>query len=177
LLCPNRLVICIGNKSSLANNNADGGLKLVLGTETGIYLLDRKAKDASIKPRRVLDAKSVSQIEVLEQHQILLVLTEKTLYSYSMEALDPDESNAAVSKRGRKICHANFFKAGVCQGQQLVCAVKTSALSTTIRVYEPMDSMSKKSKKSGLAKMLASSQDVLKPLKVRIDVWLKFICV
>jgi RHO1 GDP-GTP exchange protein 1/2 len=129
-------------------------------------LLDRKARDAGIKPKRVLDCKSVTQIEVLEQHQILLVLTDKTLYSYSMEALDPDDSNAAMSKRGRKICHASFFKAGICQGQQLVCPVKTSALSTTIKVYEPMDSMTKKSKKSGLAKMLASSQDVLKPLKV-----------
>jgi hypothetical protein len=86
-----------------------------------------------------------------------------------MEALDPDDNNAAISKRGRKICHANFFKAGVCQGQQLVCCVKTSALSSTIKVYEPMDSMTKKSKKSGLAKMLANSQDVLKPLKVYIS--------
>lgn len=89
------------------------------------------------------------------------------MYSYPTEALEPDESQSALVKRGRKISHANFFKAGVCQGQQLVCCVKTSALSTTIKVYEPMDSMAKKSKKSGFAKMLASSQDVLKPLKVR----------
>ena len=126
-----------------------------------------------MKPQRVLDCKSVTEIEVLEQHQILLVLTEKTVYSFSMEALDPDDSNAAISKRGRKICHANFFKAGVCQGEQLVCCVKTSALSSTIKVYEPMDSMTKKSKKSGLAKMLASSQDVLKPLKVILSIYCK----
>jgi hypothetical protein len=131
-----------------------------------------------MKPQRVLDCKSVTEIEVLEQHQILLVLTEKTVYSFSMEALDPDDSNAAISKRGRKICHANFFKAGVCQGQQLVCCVKTSALSSTIKVYEPMDSMTKKSKKSGLAKMLASSQDVLKPFKVRpsFTLWCGLTC-
>jgi RHO1 GDP-GTP exchange protein 1/2 len=157
---------CLVGKLLLTDLFKDGGLKLVLGTETGVYLLDRKARDASIKPKRVLDCKSVTQIEVLEQHQILLVLTDKSLYSYSLEALDPDDSNAAMSKRGRKICHASFFKAGICQGQQLVCPVKTSALSSTIKVYEPMDSMTKKSKKSGLAKMLASSQDVLKPLKV-----------
>lgn len=88
------------------------------------------------------------------------------MYSYPTEALEPDESQSALVKRGRKISHANFFKAGVCQGQQLVCCVKTSALSTTIKVYEPMDSMAKKAKKSGFAKMLAGSQDVLKPLKV-----------
>jgi hypothetical protein len=150
------------------NRALDGGRKLVLGTEAGVYLCDRKPKDSSIKPKRVLDLRSVTSIEVLEQHQIFLVLAEKTVYSYSMEALESDEGRADVSKRGRKICHANFFKAGVCQGQQLVCCVKTSALSSTIKVYEPMDSMAKKSKKSGIAKMLASSQDVLKPLKVSL---------
>ncbi|KAF2104651.1 CNH-domain-containing protein [Rhizodiscina lignyota] len=143
----------------------DGGRKLIFGTDTGIYISDRKPKDASIRPKRVLDCKNVTQIDVLEQHQIVLVLSEKTMYSYPTEALEPDESNSALTKRGRKICHANFFKAGICQGQQLVCCVKTSALSTTIKVYEPMDSMMKTKKKSGLAKMLASSQDVLKPLK------------
>jgi hypothetical protein len=140
----------------------DGGRKIVLGTDSGVYVFDRK-KNASSKPYRVLECKNVSQVDVLEQHSIVLVLTDKTLYSYEMEALETEDANSAISKRGRKICHANFFKAGLCQGQQFVCAVKkTSGLSNTLKVYEPMDSMTKKSKKSGLAKMLASNQDVLK---------------
>jgi hypothetical protein len=146
----------------------DGGRKLVVGTDSGIYVCERKPKDASIKPRRALEIKGVAQIDVLEQHSILLVLTDKTLYSYPLEALSPDAGQPGISKRGRKITHANFFKSGICQGQQLVCCVKTSALSSTIRVYEPMDSMTKKSKKSGLAKMLAGNEDVLKPFKVCI---------
>ncbi|KAF1985425.1 Rho1 guanine nucleotide exchange factor 1 [Aulographum hederae CBS 113979] len=142
----------------------DGGRKLVLGTDYGVYVCERKPKDASMKPKRVLDCKSVTQIDVLEQHQILLVLSEKTLYSYSVDALTANDNQA--STRGRKICSANFFKAGVCQGQQLVCCVKTSALSTTIKVYEPMDSMAnKKLKKTGLGKLMLGTQDVLKPLK------------
>ena len=145
----------------------DGGRKLVVGTDAGVYVCDRKPRDASIKPRRALEIKGVTQIDVLEQHSILLVLTDKTLYSYPLEALSPDAGQPGISKRGRKITHANFFKSGICQGQQLVCCVKTSALSSTIRVYEPMDSMTKKSKKSGLAKMLAGNEDVLKPFKVR----------
>ncbi|KAF2672999.1 CNH-domain-containing protein [Microthyrium microscopicum] len=142
----------------------DGGRKLVLGTEAGVYVCDSKPKDSSVKPKRVLDLRSVTSIEVLESHQIFLVLSDKTVFSYSLDALESEDS-AAASKRGRKICHANFFKAGVCQGQQIVCCVKTSALSSTIKVYEPMDSMAKKSKKSGFAKMLTTSQDVLKPLR------------
>lgn len=142
----------------------DGGRKMVFGTDAGIYVADRKPKDASQKPRRVLDIKAVTQVDVLEQHQIVLVLADKTLYSYSIEALDPDESQA-IAKRPRKICHANFFKAGICLGQQLVACVKTSALSTTIKVYEPKENMANKSKKSGFAKMLSTGQDQLKPYK------------
>lgn len=131
-----------------------------------MFIVERKPKDASIRPRRVLDCKSVTQIEVLEQHAIVLVLADKTLYSYSTDALEPDESQAIV-KRPRKICHANFFKAGICLGQQLVAAVKTSALSTTIKVYEPKEQMGNKNKKSGFAKMMLSTggADQLKPYK------------
>jgi len=149
-----------------ANTMADGGRKLVVGTDVGVYLTERKPKDASSRPKRVLDVKSVTQIDVLEQHSILLVLTDKTLYSYPIEALDPEESPLAPSKRGRKISHANFFKIGVFDGQHLVCCVKTTSLSATIKVFKPMESMTNSKKKSGLAKMLAGGQEVLKPHKV-----------
>lgn len=108
----------------------------------------------------------MTQIDVLEQHAILLVLTDKTLYSYAIEALDPEESPLAQSKRGRKISHANFFKIGVFDGQHLVCCVRTTSLSATIKMFKPMDSMTNSKKKSGLAKMLAGGQEVLKPHKV-----------
>ena len=146
----------------------DGARKLVLGTDFGVYLADRKPRDASHKPKRMLDCKMVSQIDVLEQHQILLVLADKVMYSFPLEALDPEESQAAPSKRGRKICHANYFNAGMCNGKLLVCCVKSSSLSSTVKVYEPMDSMTKGKKKSGLSRMLAGGQDALKPYKVSL---------
>ncbi|KAK4503105.1 hypothetical protein PRZ48_006532 [Zasmidium cellare] len=142
----------------------DGGRKLVIGTDFGVYVSERKPKDASQKPKRVLDTKLVTQLEVLEQHQILIVLADKVVYSFPLEALE-DESPGAPSKRGRKICHASYISAGMCNGQTLVCCVKSSSLSSTVKVFEPMDSMTKGKKKSGLAKMLASGQEVLKPYK------------
>lgn len=108
----------------------------------------------------------VTQIDVLEQHQILLVLSDKVMLSFPLDALDPDESQAAPSKRGRKICTANYFNAGMCNGQLLVCCVRSTSLSSTVKVYEPMDSMTKGKKKSGLAKILAGGQEVLRPYKV-----------
>ena len=146
----------------------DGGRKLIYGTDSGIYLADRWPKDKSAKPKRILDANQVSQIDTLEEYQLLLVLSNKTLTSYSFEALDANNQNP-LATRPRKIQgHANFFKAGIGLGRHLVCSVKTSTLSTTIKVYEPMDNLAKGKKKPAISKMFQSGQDALKPFKVPI---------
>ncbi|KAJ5099467.1 Rho1 guanine nucleotide exchange factor 1 [Penicillium argentinense] len=145
----------------------DGGRKLVYGTDSGIYLSERWPKDKSAKPKKVLEASQVTQIDTLEEYQLLLVLANKTLSSYPMDALELGEDNKnALAKRPKKIQgHANFFKAGIGLGRHLVCSVKTSALSSTIKVYEPMDNLAKGKKKSAVSKMFQSGQDTLKPFK------------
>lgn len=111
----------------------------------------------------MLDASSVSQIDILEEYQLLLVLANKTFSSYSMEALDPNDQNPLV-RRPRKIQgHATFFKSGVGLGRHLVCSVKTSAMSTTIKVFEPMEHLAKGKKKS--LKLFQGGQDAFKPFK------------
>ncbi|KAJ9612376.1 RHO1 GDP-GTP exchange protein 2 [Cladophialophora chaetospira] len=143
----------------------DGGRKLIYGTDNGIYIADRWPKDKSVRPKRILDATQVSQIDTLEEYRLLLVLSNKTLTSYPFDALDPNNQNP-LATRPRKIQgHANFFKAGIGLGRHLVCSVKTSALSTTIKVYEPMDDLTKGKKKPAISKMFASGQDALKPFK------------
>ncbi|CAD6501619.1 BgTH12-01869 [Blumeria graminis f. sp. triticale] len=141
----------------------DGGRKLIFGTDCGIYVSDRRAKDGNASPVRVLEAASVTQIDVLEEYQLLLVLSQKSLLSYPLSALNPNEP--ALSKRPKKIQnHCNFFRTGICLGRHLVCCVKSSALSTTIKVFEPNDAMSKGKKQKGF-KMFNSGQDELKAFK------------
>lgn len=124
---------------------------------------DRRSKDAAAKPIRVLEATSVTQIDVLEEYQLLLVLSAKSLLSYPLSALNPNEP--ALAKRPKKIqSHCNFFRTGICLGRHLVCCVKSSALSTTIKVFEPNDAMSKGKKQKGF-KMFNSGQDELKAFK------------
>ncbi|KAG6302921.1 hypothetical protein E4U09_001574 [Claviceps aff. purpurea] len=140
----------------------DGGRKLLYGTDNGIYLSDRKNKEQM--PRRVLETPNVTQIDILEEYQLLLVLSNKTLQSYSLTALNPDEP--AMTKRPKKIQnHCSFFKTGICLGRHLVCCVKSSALSTTIKVFEPNDAMTKGKKQKGLGKFMAGGHDELKPFK------------
>jgi hypothetical protein len=108
---------------------------------------------------------------VLEEYQLLLVLSNKNLSSYPLETLDASDAQSALAKRpGRKIGHASFFRTGVCLGRHLVCCVKTSAPSSTIKVYEPMDSMVKGKKKPAFSKMFQGGQDTLKPFKVGLTI-------
>lgn len=50
-------------------------------------------------------------------------------------------------------------------GRHLVCCVKSSALSTTIKAFEPNDAMTKAKKQKGLGKFMSGGQDELRPFK------------
>ncbi|KAI1000543.1 Rho1 guanine nucleotide exchange factor 1 [Podosphaera aphanis] len=142
----------------------DGGRRLIYGTDSGIYLSERKAKDiGNTTPSRVLDVTNVTQIDVLEEYQLILVLSQKSLLSFALAALNPNEP--AIVKRPKKIqSHCNFFRTGICLGRHLVCCVKSSALSTTIKVFEPNDATSKGKKPKGF-KIFNTGQDELKAFK------------
>jgi len=154
--------------------NPDGGRKLVFGTDTGIYVSDRKPKSPAARPKRVLECTNVTQVDVLEEYQLLLVLATKSLMSYPLEVLDPMDTQSPMLKRPKKIQnHANFFKAGVCMGRHLVCSAKMSGISTTIKVYEPLDTVSKGKKKPAIGRMFQGGQEALKPFKVRVKMNLR----
>ncbi|KAG4304085.1 hypothetical protein PORY_002449 [Pneumocystis oryctolagi] len=144
----------------------DGGRKLIYGTENGVYVSDRKSYSSSkATPVRVLAINGVTQIDVLEEYSILLVLADKTLYSYPMESLDLNDTTL-VNKRPKKIVgHANFFKSGLCLGKLLVCVVKSSVLSSTIKVLEPIESAYRGKKQVPFKFLLQGGQDVLKVFK------------
>lgn len=145
----------------LLTQRTDGGRKLIYGTDAGVYVSDRKSAG---QPRKILDATNVSQIDAMEEYNLLLVLSNKSLISYNLAALDPNES--ALSKKPKKIqSHCSYFKAGISMGRHLVCCVKPTTLSTTIKVYEPNDAMSKNKKQKGFSKMFNAGQDELKPFK------------
>ena len=140
---------------------------MVFGTDTGVYISDRKPKSEDAKPKRVLDVGPVTQIDVLEEYQLLLVLGNKSLMSYPLDVLDANDNTPPMMKRPKKIQnHAHFFQAGVCMGRHLVCSAKMSGISTTIKVWEPSDTLSKNRKKPAIGRMFQGNQDALKPFKV-----------
>lgn len=142
----------------------DGGRKFVYGTDTGIFVSDRRLKASESRPRRAVEIKGVTQVDVMEEYQLLILLADKCLYSLPLEAL---ESSDNTLKRPKKIQgHASFFKAGVCMGRHLVCAAKMSGISTTIKVYEPTETNIKNKKKSAIRSVLQGGGDSLRAFKV-----------
>ncbi|BFZ57098.1 RHO1 GDP-GTP exchange protein 2 [Savitreella phatthalungensis] len=139
----------------------DGGRKLIYGTDNGIYVSDRRPGSATRStPVRVLAIQGATQIDIIEEYGILLVLQDKTLVSFSMEALDVNDNNI-TNKRPKKVSsHASFFKAGICLGRVLVCVVKSSVLSSTIKVFEPVDHRGLGKKQPAFRKLLAGGNDL-----------------
>ncbi|OLL24819.1 Rho1 guanine nucleotide exchange factor 1 [Neolecta irregularis DAH-3] len=143
-----------------------GGRKLAYGTDTGIYVSDRKPHSTTKStPVRTLTLSNVAQMDILEEYGLILVLSDKSLFSFPLEALDPNDQTLA-NKRPRKIAgHLNFFKVGVCLGRFLVCVVKSSVLSSTIKVFEPVDHVSKGKKQPAFRKLLQGGTEMLKVFK------------
>lgn len=165
---------------------ADNGNRVVYGTENGVYLADLREKNKV--PVKVISAPSVTQLDVLEEQGILIVLagtlvhpscgcgltstdvtstfTDKAVQTFFIDHLDPGDAIGAA-KRARKIsANATFFKAGQCLGRTLVCVVKSGNVSSTIKTLEPIDQARGK-KQPTIRKFLQGSNESLRVFKVR----------
>ncbi|CAI2166629.1 18259_t:CDS:10 [Funneliformis geosporum] len=139
----------------------DNYRKLAFGTDLGIYVLEigPNAKPAVC----VIQLEKISQIDILEEFRLLLILADKSLYSYPLESLDPIKSKEATKRTSKISSHASFFKSGTCLGKTLVTVVKTSALNSIIKTLEPIEQKNKN--KSPLKILSGRSNDSLKTYK------------
>ncbi|GAA5960138.1 hypothetical protein JCM8115_002523 [Rhodotorula mucilaginosa] len=140
----------------------DNGNRVVYGTENGVYLADLREKNKV--PVKVISAPSVTQLDVLEEQGILIVLADKAVQTFFIDHLDPGDAIGAA-KRARKIsANATFFKAGQCLGRTLVCVVKSGNVSSTIKTLEPIDQARGK-KQPTIRKFLQGSNESLRVFK------------
>ncbi|KAG0166290.1 RHO1 GDP-GTP exchange protein 2 [Apophysomyces sp. BC1034] len=146
------------------------GKSLVFGSEQGVYL---KQESKSQELVRILTMDKVSQVDILEGSDLILVLADKILYTYSLTTLLSHESGI---KRGRKISsHVSFFKVGQVLDKTdpdrrvektLVCFVRFNAMTSTIRALEPCESVDpKKKSKHHLGRLIRGSNEVLRVYK------------
>lgn len=143
----------------------DNGNRMIYGTDDGVYfsnLRDPKLRE----PVKVINLVDVTQVDVIEELQLLIVLHERSVTTFPLDCLDPNDPNAAL-KRGKRVSsHTSFFKSGICLGRTLVAIVKSSPLSSTIKVLEPVDQNTRgKKQQTGFMRRLNGGQDTLKVFK------------
>ena len=80
---------------------------------------------------------------LLLSDQALIGILEGQVITFPLDALEamyPLVNPLAGLKHAKRIAaHTSFFKSGVCVGRTFVCVVKTSPLSSTIKIFEPID--------------------------------------
>lgn len=93
------------------------------------------------------------------------------LYSFNLDILDNAEKDAAIGVRnGKKIgTNVSFFKLGVCSERTLICAVKSSSLSASIKLLEPVGLGGNKLK-GKFGRLFKSTNDSLRIYKVEISI-------
>ncbi|KAJ6519135.1 CNH domain-containing protein [Mycena sanguinolenta] len=111
--------------------------RILYGTGEGVYLHEMK-KD----PVKVL-ALNVDQVDVLEDYQLLIVLSEREVLTFPLNALDSQDPTAGLKHATCISKDTSFFKAGFCLHRVLVSTVKTSKLSAVIKVLEPQETTKK----------------------------------
>ncbi|KAF7356346.1 Rho guanyl-nucleotide exchange factor [Mycena venus] len=140
-----------------------GGRRIVYGTDDGVYISD--LRDISKDPVKVLALLDVGQVDVLEDYQLLIVLSERQVLTFPLDALDPMDPMAGLKRAKRIATHTSFFKAGFCLGRVLVCIVKSTQLSSTFKALEPIEQTVRGRAKPTFKKLLQGGNDTLKPFR------------
>ena len=85
--------------------------------------------------------------------------------TFPLDALDINDPTAGLKRAKKVSSHTSFFKAGTCLGRTLVCVVKASALSSTIKTLEPIDQNVRGKNKPTFRKLLQGGNDTLRVFK------------
>jgi len=124
---------------SVPFSTADGRALVAIGCAEGVWIGFRHD---SRSMRRVLHLKMVTQCAMLEDFGIFLVLADKSLFAYHIEALVPSSPLSAHTSQtpqklnGTKDVH--FFSVGSLSGRTLVIYMKKKGLDSVFRVLEPV---------------------------------------
>ncbi|KAF5351291.1 hypothetical protein D9758_007992 [Tetrapyrgos nigripes] len=129
-------------------NTPDGRGLVAIGCAEGVWIGFRHD---SRSMRRVLHLKMVTQCAMLEDFGIFLVLADKMLFAYHIEALVPSSPSSTHATQtpqklsGNKDVH--FFSVGTLLGRTLVIYMKKKGLDSIFHVVEPvLDKINERSK-------------------------------
>ncbi|KAJ3362024.1 guanine nucleotide exchange factor 10-like protein [Kappamyces sp. JEL0680] len=133
-------------RSNPVNCCCSYGKYLFVGTDSGLYVGGSSDEVmASVdfgfqKFVKVVDLDKIYQLDIIPKIDMLLVLQDKTLVSYPLKSvIESFEGYVHEKFRPKKIgSNVTFFRQGVCNNMALVCTVKSTTLTATIKVLAPV---------------------------------------
>lgn len=148
----------------------DGGRKLLYGTDNGIWISDTRASTSGGRvtstPQKAIHMASVVQIDVMEEYNILLALSGKTLYTWPLDCLETLDAQGNERRARKVLSRINFYKVGICLGRILVCTVDNGSSTSYIKVLEPADPIPR-GKRPQLRKLLQGQSEGFRLFKER----------
>ncbi|KAF1957949.1 hypothetical protein CC80DRAFT_534442 [Byssothecium circinans] len=125
-----------------AFNQPYGKQMVAVGTDIGVYIAEYE------NPRgwtKAIQIPKVTQVAVLEQFSIMLLISDKSLIAYHLDAVCPvggvAPANDSSRRAPQKLSGARdigFFATGVMKDRTLVFYKKREGLSSTFKVLEPV---------------------------------------
>ncbi|KAL5513096.1 TUS1 [Sanghuangporus vaninii] len=124
---------------SVPFSTPDGRGLVAIGCAEGVWIGLRHDPKSL---RRVLHLKMVTQCAMLEDFGIFLVLADKALFAYHIEALVPSSPPTGNTSRTPQKLNGNkdvqFFTVGTLGGRTLVIYMKKKGMDSVFRVLEPV---------------------------------------
>lgn len=163
----------------------DGGKRVLFGTERGVYATEvtyqnpeEKLNPMSSRMKLILRMTSpVTQIDVVEKYGLVIILCDRVLSTFSIDLIE-SAADEATRLRGLKqvVNQVSFYKVDEYSGRTLLTVVKSTNLTSTIRVLEPVGPSQPITKRPPLRRLLTagggalSQPDGFKLVKPPIDV-------
>uniref|UniRef100_A0A0W0F0H3 Putative Dbl-like domain-containing protein n=1 Tax=Moniliophthora roreri TaxID=221103 RepID=A0A0W0F0H3_MONRR len=124
---------------SVPFNTSDGRELVAIGCAEGVWIGFRRDPRSM---RRVLHLRMVTQCAMLEDFGIFLILADKSLFAYHIEALVPSSPASQhaweMPQRLSGSKDVDFFSIGTLQGRTLVVYVKKKSMESVFYVVEPV---------------------------------------
>lgn len=111
----------------------DGRQLVAVGCETGVWI---RSHDEPTLLKHVLHIKHVTQCAFIQEHGLLLILAEKSLYSYLVESLLTPISAPIPPQKLSGSKDVFWFSAGTWNDRSLVIYSKKKGLDTVFRTLE-----------------------------------------
>ncbi|KAJ1306997.1 hypothetical protein OPQ81_007977 [Rhizoctonia solani] len=111
----------------------DNDQTVMYGTDDGVYFQPQNGR-----PRKAIDLTGVRQIDVLTDVSLLVVLAERSVFTFPLDALDQFDRMNRMSRIANG--QVSFFKAGTCMARTVVCIVKATSASSTVKALEQIES-------------------------------------